>query len=169
MTEKTKDILKNIGYIFILLFFFGLFSNHSGTNPSYATPVGYTSSDSSEDFTYQNILTRLNEARLAHGREQLATDTYLTQQAQEMLVGNCPVTTDKLFEEKNDKNEFANYDKVGLLSNSGDGGTPLQFIDWALSTPTNADIAVGSSLNWKWVGIGVTTTPTHCAALIFGR
>lgn len=135
------------------------------TPPVITTP---TPSDPHVLFTYDNLLIRLNEARLAHGLPQLATDNYLSSEAQKDMINNCPNISHDNFRNAVGKGDFKSYTQVAEDLASGDA-TPLAAVTGLLNSPTHADIMVGSTYNWTVVGIGVSTTPTNCVSFIFGK
>lgn len=142
--------------------------------PKVAAPVVFptaaptASPDPHAAFTLDNVLVRLNEARLAHGLPQLRTDSYLASEARKDLAGNCPVTGHDTFRSNFDKGEFKNYAGVAEDLISGND-TPLGAINGLLGSPTHADIMVGPSYGWTIVGVAVITTPVNCVSLIFGK
>jgi uncharacterized protein YkwD len=131
-------------------------------------PVTSSETDSHSEFTFDNVLIRLNEARLAAGLPQLATDSYLSGKAQEDLRGNCPVKNHNSLREKYDRGEFRGYRLVAEDLTSGAGG-PQEAINDLLRSPTHADAMVGESWGWRVVGIGILTEPTNCVSLIIGK
>lgn len=132
-----------------------------------ATPEATVTPDDHAAFTRDNVLIRMNEARLVRGLPQLSTDIYLEDEAAKDLKNNCPVTSHDNFE--NNQNDFRYlYHQVAEILNSGED-TPLEAINSFLASPTHADLMVGTSHNWKEVGISVVTTPVNCVSIIFGK
>lgn len=132
------------------------------------TPSPTANPDPHSEFTYDNLLIRLNEARLAHGLPQLGTDSYLSSEAQKDLIGDCPATGHENFRNEFDKGAFKNYSQVAEAVDSGDV-TPLAAIGSLLASPTHADAIIGTTDHWDRVGIGVLTSPANCVSFILGK
>lgn len=119
------------------------------------------------DFTFDNLLVRVNEARLSADLPQLATDSYLARQAEDDLEGNCPVTGHGKFRDKYDQGVFKNYKQVAEVLHSGPRETPKQAIDAFLNSPTHKDILLTES--FTRVGIGFKKGLNNCVSFILGK
>lgn len=136
------------------------------TMPTMAEPVA--TPDARGDWTFDNLLIRLNEARLANGERQLGTDNYLSKYAQQDLDNNCPVTSHSNLRSLADTGVFKNYSGVAEdLGNVASYATPEIMISTFLASPTHKDILLDSS--YTRVGIGVVDSPTHCVSFIFAK
>lgn len=132
------------------------------------TPTPVPTGDPHGEFIYDNMLIRVNEARLARGLNQLYTDDYLSSIAQKDLKNNCPVVSHENFRENSNNGSFKDYDSVAENLSSG-LVTPKDTVDRLLTSPTHADIMIGQSYHWTHIGIGIVTSPVNCVSLIFGR
>lgn len=123
------------------------------------------------DFTYSDLLVRMNDTRLAHGLDQIGTDSYLSLEAQKDLAGNCPVNSHDNFEKEFNSGKFTFYKGVAeiLTSSASDTTTPLDALNALLSSPAHADILTNPRYNFKRVGIGVVTSPVNCVSFIFSQ
>lgn len=173
--SKAKRYIKHtavVGILSIILFGGGFYTGYSTHKPSavlipQGTPI-VTPHDDHPEFNRDNMLIRVNEARLAHGLNQLFDDRYLATQAQKDLVNNCPVTNHTNFGSLFNKGIFKDYSQVAETLNSGEM-TPQAAIQAFLDSPTHADILIGQSWDWKYVGIGIVNVPYNCVSLIFGK
>lgn len=131
-----------------------------------ATPTPTPTPDQYPEFTFDNMLLRMNEARLAANLEQVATDSYLTKYALEDLKNNCPISSHSNFRLWGDLGAFTRYIEVGevLVSNID---TPQEAMDSFLKSPTHKDTILDPS--YTRVGIGIVTSPVNCVSMIFGR
>ncbi len=132
------------------------------------TPAPTPTLDPHAAFAYDNMLIRVNEARLAHGLNQLIDDQYLSKQAQVDLMGNCPITSHDNFRKGLASGYFRNYTLVSEDLQSG-SLTPLAAVNDLLASPTHADAMVGTSHSWTHVGIGIATSPMNCVSIIFAK
>jgi uncharacterized protein YkwD len=135
-------------------------------------PAGTVSLPTSEQkderaaFTVDNLLIRLNEARLEAGLAQLSKDTYLSQKSLEILEDNCPVTSHKNFDTLYDRGEFKKYSRIGNILNSN-VATPKQSVEEFLKSPTHKDILLTKDA--EFIGIGVRTSPVNCVSVLITR
>ena len=117
-------------------------------------------------FTFDNLLIRLNEARLEAGLKRLTTDSFLSKEADDDLVDNCPVTGHERFRAKVDRGVFRAYRQVGEVL-SGGARTPQQAIEGLLASPTHKDAILDPS--FARVGIGLRAGSVNCVAFIIAR
>jgi uncharacterized protein YkwD len=133
-----------------------------------AQPVPTAAPDPHGLFTYDNVLIRVNEARLRAGLPQLYDDQYLSSEAQKDVSQNCPVKSHDYFRKEAAAGDFSKYVQVAEDLASGDL-TPTQSVSGLLESPTHADIMVGKENGWTRLGIGIETSPVNCVSLIFGK
>ena len=165
-----------LGTALVVLFFVGTASYNSGYRDgmsSYSMVASVTPAPTPDPhalFTHDNVLIRLNEARLAVGLPMLGDDPYLDDQAQGDLKDNCPISDTNPhtnFSYKNRAGAFKGYYQAGEDLASSGSWTPQQAISGLLTSPTHA--AMINNAEWNVVGIGVSTDPVDCVSLIFGK
>lgn len=140
------------------------------TSMPLASPIAQlsptVSPDNHADYTLDNLVIRLNEARISAGLTQLKTDSYLSVYAQQDLVDNCPVVSHDNFRTLYDKGIFKKYNQVGEVLASGQI-TPQQSVQAFLDSPTHKDVILSPS--FTNVGIGLVAGKVNCVSFIVGN
>lgn len=140
-----------------------------GTAVTSSTPSPVPSQTAAEreahqEHTFDNLLVRFNEVRLANGLPQLATDSRLSSAARKDLEGNCPVTGHDAFRKQNDAGAFAGRGLVTEMLNSG-YLTPKGLVEGLMESPTHRDGIL--SKDAKYLGIGVSSSGlTNCVSFV---
>jgi uncharacterized protein YkwD len=127
-----------------------------------ATPT--PTPDQHATWTYDNLLIRFNEMRLANGLTMLSSSNYLAEQAEKSLEGNCPVTGHSNFRKLGDLGVFRQFNKTSENLASG-VFTPQQAIEGLMNSPTHKASMTSPELDILGIGLA-TEKGTNCVSFI---